>query len=87
MKASTPLRTVLALAALPLAACGTGEAGEDATPAGQSVDRKPAEVVAMPNNFSNVAHKCDGHGHRIYVTTNTDASRELFIVEDKTCGR
>lgn len=81
------MKRIAVLLALVVTGCGTGEAGEDASKAGQRVDRSPAEVVAMPNNFSNVAHKCDGHGHRIYATTNTDAARELFVIKDESCGR
>ena len=72
---------VAALAALTLAGCG--EARQDATKSGQKVDRGPAEVIAMPDQFRNVAHKCDGHGHRVYSTTRVAPP---VVVDDPTCA-
>lgn len=45
-------------------------------------DDSPAEVVNFPDKFANVAHKCDGHGHRIYSTTRQAA---VTVIEDATC--
>jgi hypothetical protein len=46
----------------------------------------PAEVMTMPDGFSNVAHKCDGHGHRVYTGYKGDANRStIAVIEDPTC--
>ncbi len=45
-------------------------------------DDSPAEVVNFPDKFANVAHKCDGHGHRIYSTTRQAA---VTVIDDPTC--
>ena len=51
-----------------------------------NVDRTPAEVYAMPNYYNNVASKCDGHGHRIFVTSNkSSAPSNLVVINDTTC--
>lgn len=68
-----------AIAAVGLSACD--EATKDADKSGQRVDRSPAEVIAMPDLFKNVAHKCDGHGHRVYSN-----SSQLFVIDDPSCG-
>jgi hypothetical protein len=42
----------------------------------------PADIVRMPDGFSNIATKCD-HGNRVYVAyhgNNTYAS--IFVVKD-----
>ena len=66
--------------AMGFAACG--EATQDATKSGQQVDKSPAEVIAFPDKFSNVAHKCDGHGHRVYSN-----SKAAFVIDDPSCTR
>ena len=65
-----------------------GEAREDATTRGQKVDRSAAEVIAMPDRFRNVAHKCDGHGHRVYSnsTGGEGSSSQLAVIDDPSCG-
>jgi hypothetical protein len=50
------------------------------------VDDSPKEVIQFPDRFSNVAHACDGHGHRVYVTTKSDTSRFMSVINDETCG-
>jgi hypothetical protein len=82
---------VSALAAAGFAAAvltSCGEAREDATTRGQKVDRSPAEVIAMPDRFRNVAHKCDGHGHRVYSnsTGGEGSSSQLAVIDDPSCG-
>jgi len=71
-----------------LAGCG-GEARKDAITRGQTVDRSPAEVIAMPDAFRNVAHKCDGHGHRVYSSSTGDSGSgpQLSVIDDPSCGR
>ena len=54
----------------------------------RNVDRTPPEVYAMPDHYNNVASKCDGHGHRMYVTSNKDqAPSNLVVVSDESCSR
>jgi hypothetical protein len=59
---------------------GTGDA-----PTGDK-DDSPAAVINMPNNFANVAHKCDGHGHRVYVSTHTAQAKQIAVIDDPSCG-
>jgi hypothetical protein len=59
--------------------------GRGDAPVGK-VDDDPTEVLQFPDRFSNVAHKCDGHGHRVYVTTKSDQSRFMTVIDDPTCG-
>lgn len=79
-----PLVLVLAIG-LPLGGCG--EARKDASKSGQTVDRGPAHVIAMPDQFRNVATKCDGFGHRVYSNSTGDSgsSSELFVIDDPDC--
>lgn len=66
---------------------GCGEERKDATTDGQTVDRSAAEVIAFPDAFRNVAHKCDGHGHRVYSSsTGVDGNYpQVVVVNDETC--
>ena len=59
---------------------GRGDAGVS------HVDDSRKEVIQMPDRFSNVAHACDGHGHRIFVTTKSDNSRFMAVIADDSCG-
>lgn len=52
-----------------------------------NVDNTPKEVVQFPDRFSNVAHACDGHGHRIFVTTKSDQSRFMEVIDDPSCAK
>lgn len=47
---------------------------------------RPADVVQMPDGFSNAATKCD-HGNRVYVAYHGDrAYASIFVVpQDPTC--
>jgi hypothetical protein len=83
-------RMTLALAVVAV----TGVAGCGSTPERlnarqqRNVDRTPPEVYAMPDHYNNVASKCDGHGHRMYVTSNKDqAPSNLVVVTDESCSR
>jgi hypothetical protein len=72
---------------LALVSCGD-ESRKDADKSGQTVDRGPAHVIAMPDQFRNIATKCDGYGNRIYSnsTGNEGSSSQLFVVpRDPTC--
>jgi hypothetical protein len=54
----------------------------------RNVDRTPPDVYAMPDHYNNVASKCDGHGHRMYVTSNKDqAPSNLVVISDESCSR
>lgn len=75
------------LAVISLAGCsgyrnprGTGD-----SPVQQPVNSNPAEVVEFPDGFMNVADKCDGHGHRVFVVTHTNNTVTPFVINDKTC--
>jgi hypothetical protein len=59
---------------------GRGDAGV------ASVDDVEKDVIQFPDRFSNVAHACDGHGHRVYVTTKSDQSRFMAVIDDDECG-
>lgn len=82
-------RTVVLTGLLVLALAGCGEARKDASTNGQRVDRSAAEVIAMPDAFRNVAHKCDGHGHRVYMGSTGDSGNgpQLYVIDDPSCGR
>jgi hypothetical protein len=81
------MNKLLALLAA-VALVGSGCAQKERVNAHQStkVDRTPADVYAMPNFFNNVASKCDGHGHRIFVTSNkSSAPSNLVVINDASC--
>jgi hypothetical protein len=79
---ATVLVGITALLALP--ACNTfnNARGLGDAPVGRR-DDSPAEVINMPNRFPNIATKCDGHGHRIYVNTRTAGN--ITVIGDPTC--
>lgn len=52
----------------------------------KSRDDTGAEVVNFPNQFANVAHKCDGHGHRIYVVTHGKSDAPPVVIDDPSCA-
>jgi len=80
------MRKLLLVAVLPLAVAGCGQVEKQNAHRSTNVDRSPAEVLAMPNYFNNVATKCDGHGHRVYVTSNKEKSpSNITVVDDETC--
>jgi len=45
-------------------------------------DDTAAEVINFPDQFANVSHKCDGHGHRVYSTTR---QAPPVVVDDPSC--
>lgn len=53
-------------------------------PTGEKDDSEK-DVIQFPDGFSNVAHGCDGHGHRVYVTTQNASGKEMVVVDDPTC--
>lgn len=73
-----------------LSGCDDAQNTNDA-PAVPSPVTGPAEVLAMPDGFSNVATKCDGHGHRIYTVYRTWATGAypaygaVAVIDDAKC--
>lgn len=57
------------LAVASLSGCKGCEGNQDAPV--NSRDTVPADVINMPNGFSNVAHKCDG-SNMVYVIFHGD---------------
>lgn len=87
-----PLRrpaVAVAAAALTVAAVagcsGYNDArGKGDAPVGHS-DDSPAEILNMPDGFGNVASKCDGHGHRVFVPTHDKTDPPITVVDDSSC--
>jgi hypothetical protein len=84
-------RMLVCLAAfLVLSGCAAKDSLDDARGRGDapvgSVDDTRKDVIQFPDRFSNVSHACDGHGHRVFVTTKSDASRFMVVVADTSCG-
>lgn len=83
------MRRLIGGAAVALLVAGCGQAERQnahRVPSGQ-IDRTPPQILSMPNYFNNVAVKCDGHGHRVFVTSNKDrAPSNIVVVDDETCG-
>lgn len=95
---TTPSRIAGALCALAVAffllsfaaaGCGSDKSQEpfkDAPRSGQNND-DPAEVINMPDGFSNLATKCDGHGHRVYVVYHGDHTYgSVTAINDPRCA-
>ena len=83
-------RRTIILAVLVGLVTGCGEeATKDAKKADQRVDRSAAEVIAFPDKFRNVAHKCDGYGHRVYSQSsgNSGTYPNIFVINDPRCNR
>ena len=57
------------------------ERGRGDAPVGE-FDDSAAEVLNFPDKFANVAHKCDGHGHRVYSTTREATD---IVIDDPSC--
>lgn len=76
----------LALAAVLLAGCAKAtEPFHDAPRA--ATNTAPADIVTMPDGFSNVAAKCDGP-NRVYVVFHGDSAYGTVAVapNDPRCG-
>lgn len=78
-------RLLVVLALVPLAGCGQAEKRD--AHRSTAIDRSPARIVAMPDDFGNVATKCAGRGLRVFVTTNISDPSSMFVVADPTCRR
>jgi hypothetical protein len=81
------LAVVMIAVAIVIAGCGQTEKQDAHRTAGANVDRNaPDLVIAMPEDFGNVAIKCDRWGHRIYVTTNPGSHpSNVYVIDDPTC--
>ncbi|WP_372344642.1 hypothetical protein [Streptomyces sp. KL116D] len=81
------LAAVLAISALTLVGCDNkySEPFKDAKRSGHD-NGAPADLVRMPDGFSNAATKCD-HGNRIYIAYHGDAKYAAIAVvaQDPTC--
>jgi len=85
-KAAVLAITAAAAAALTLTGCSQKiqEPFRDAPVSGHQ--SAPAEVIEMPDGFSNIADKCDGHGHRVYVVFHSDSSYgSVSAIADPAC--
>jgi hypothetical protein len=72
-----------AVLSLGLGACDNfnSSRGRGDAPVGK-FDDSAAEVINFPHKVANVAHKCDGHGHRIYSTTR---EATVVVIDDPSC--
>ena len=69
-----------------LAACDKASEPFRDAPRSSTTNREAADIIEMPDGFSNVATKCD-HGNRIYVAFKGDENRAAIAVveQDPTC--
>lgn len=83
-----PLRLLVAsiVVIAVLGACSqkTQEPFRDA-PQGENRNSEPADIIEMPDGFSNLATKCD-HGNRIYVAFKGDQNRAAVAVVPGGCS-
>jgi hypothetical protein len=92
MTSREPIRGLVlaALVAVVLLGLGACEGANESRGRGDSpvarIDDTAKDVIHFPDRFSNVAHACDGHGHRVFVTTKSDASREMTVIADPSCN-
>lgn len=84
--------TAAAMAVLAVLAFATGcskyaEPFKDAPRSGQD-NGEPADLIRMPDGFSNAATKCD-HGNRIYIAYHGDSAYASIAVvpNDESCLR
>lgn len=82
-------KRILAVAVVPFVLAGCLEKHTEPfkdSPTSKVRNSDPADVIEMPDGFSNLATKCDGHGHRIYSAFHGDDNRAaLAVVVDPTC--
>lgn len=71
-------------AALAFTACGVGpdKSREDAHDT-VNVDKDAPHSIAFNNHYPNVETKCDGAGHRVYVTTS--GYGYIVVIPDVSC--
>lgn len=74
--------------ALAVSACGVGpdQSREDARDT-TDVDKSPPHVIAFNNHVPNLATKCDGYGHRVYMASRPDATAAVVpvVINDESC--
>ena len=69
-----------------LVGCGAPERQNAHQSPSGNIDRTPAEILAMPDHYNNVASKCDHHGHRVYVTSNKGSvPSNVVVMNDESC--
>ena len=83
------MRRVLPLAAALIALVGCSDKALEPfndAPRSGVVNKDAADVIAMPDGFSNLATKCD-HGNRIYVLfkSNSAYGAVAIVPNDPTC--
>ncbi len=82
--------TALAAATVFLTGCAgwNNAQGRGDAPVGK-IDSGTAEIMNYPDTYGNVAHKCDGHGHRVYTNTHgtngETTSSFIVVVTDPSC--
>ncbi|WP_128803679.1 MULTISPECIES: hypothetical protein [unclassified Streptomyces] len=89
-KKTTGLALAAVAAAVALTATGCGakysEPFKDAPRSGHD-NGSPADLIRMPDGFSNAATKCD-HGNRLYIAYHGDNTYAAIAVvaHDPTCN-
>ena len=81
------LGVVLGVLLVALVGCGKAmEPFNDANVSGQ--DKGPAEVINMPDGFSNIASKCN-HGNRVYTAyhANSPYAAVAVVPNDPSCAQ
>src|SRR5664279_3537333 len=88
------VRLGITAAAIPLAILLSASSCQSANDApvvngNESGDQTPAEIIAMPDGFSNVATKCDKYGNRVYTGYHKGVdSLSIFVVpQDPSCKK
>jgi hypothetical protein len=76
------MKKILWIAALALLVAVIAGCGNDAPV--QSRDKSGAQLLNMPDQFNTVATKCDGHGHRLYESSGSDAG--MAVINDPSCN-
>ncbi len=81
------LASAVVAAGFTAAACSnTGTFGEEFRDTGvANRDDTPADIIQMPEGFSNVAAKCDGTS-RVYVTRNDNGRAVAVIADHPKCA-
>lgn len=77
---------VLAIVIVVFAGCGDGKGSTSI----EDQNTGPAAVMEYPRGFRNVAHKCDGHGHRVYSASRgndaeANVSGAVAVIDDPSC--
>lgn len=78
---------IVAVLLIALSGCQSydNKRGRGDAPVG-AIDDAPAEIVNMPDQYSNLATKCV-HGHRIIAATDNTDRINTVIPNDPTCPR